>query len=237
MRSRKSSIRYLKPVIITGVLALSTLMTACLEDHSEAVLPNLALVSFYHCAPNVHDLDIIVDGQTKVNNAPVKYGDYSDYLAFYTGQRDFEFVKDNHNDVLVDTTLTLLANKTYSVFLANPLDSVQAVVLLDSAKTPDEGKAMIRFVHLSPDSPVLDIFIGTEKAFTELNYKTGTYFREMNAGKKTLQFKTNNGTNDILLTVPNVELKAGEYYTVVLQGFAVPPSGNTNGLETEIINN
>jgi len=236
MKNRKGSIGFLKLFIIAGVVALSALVTGCLDD-SDSVLPNLALVSFYHCAPNVNDLDIIVDRQTKVNSSPVGYGDYSDYLAFYTGQRDFEFVRDNNNDVLVDTTFTLVPNKTYSIFVANPLDSVQAVVLLDSAKTPGEGKAMIRFVHLSPDSPNLEVFIADEKAFPELSYKTGTAFKEIAAGKNTLEFKTYDVNQEVLLTVPNVEMKAQEYYTVVLQGFVVPPAGNANELETKIINN
>lgn len=227
----------MKSLIITGAFAISVLVTGCLDEEGDPALPNLALVSFYHCAPDVNDLDIIVDGQTKVNNTPVGYGEYSDYLAFYTGQRDFEFVKDNNNDVLVDTTLTLLPNKTYSVFVANPLDSVQAVVLLDSADIPDEGKAMIRFVHLSPDSPNLDVYIADEKTFPELAYKKGTAFKEIAAGKKTLEFKTYDGTDEVLLTVPNVEIKSREYYTVVLQGFVVPPAGITKTLETEIINN
>lgn len=237
MINKKVSISFLKPLIIAGVFAMSALVTGCLDEDGDPALPNLALVSFYHCAPNVNDLDIIVDGQTKVNDTPVGYGEYSDYLAFYTGQRDFEFVKDNNDDVLIDTTLTLLPNKTYSVFVANPLDSVQAVVLLDSAAAPDEGKAMIRFVHLSPDSPGLDIYIADQKTFPELNYKSGTEFKEIAAGKKTLEFKTFDGTSEVLLTVPNVEIKSREYYTVVLQGFATPPTGITNGLETEIINN
>lgn len=223
-------------LIMTGIIASSAILSGCLDDDDTATLPPLALVSFYHCAPGVNDLDIIVDGQKKINNTPVGYGDYSDYLTFYTGKRDIEFVRDIDPEVLIDTALTFLPNRTYSVFIANPIDSVEAVVLLDSADAPDEGKAMIRFVHFSPDSPLMDVFVGGEKTFNELYYKNGTAFKEISAGKKTLEFKSFDDQT-VLLTVPNVEIKAKEYYTVVLQGFAAPPAGNTNELETEIINN
>ena len=233
-RVRKS--RRLMHFLMAGIIASSTILGGCLDDDDTAALPALALVSFYHCAPGVNDLDIIVDGQKKINNTPVGYGEYSDYLAFYTGNRAFEFVRDIDTEVLIDTTLTFLPNRTYSVFIANPLDSVETVVLVDSADMPGEGKAMIRFVHFSPDSPLMDVFVAGEKTFPELHYKNGTAFKEISAGKKTLEFK-DFGEETVLLTVPNVEFKSREYYTVILQGFATPPAGNTNQLETEIVNN
>jgi hypothetical protein len=43
------------------------------------------------------------------------------------------------------------------VFAVNNVATIEALVLEDNLTSPASGKAHIRFIHLSPDAPAVDI--------------------------------------------------------------------------------
>lgn len=218
---------------ILGSATLIFVLSSCLDndDHESQVLP-VAYVSIYHESPNAPELDVFVD-ERPVNR--LEFTDYTGYMNFYTGDRNFKINSFNASNTLVDTTYNFVDGGFYSLFIVNNVPTVETLIVRDSASTPGEGKAKVRFINLSPDAPALDVIEGESTSlFSAQSFKNASDFVEVNA--TTDSFAVNAvGTTEELVSVKDVNLNSGGFYTIIVRGFANPPSGNTNGLNIEVI--
>ena len=108
-------------------------------------------------------------------------------------------------------------------------------MLEDNLAAPAAGKAHVRFVHLSPDAPAVDITTETGAVvFGNRAFKQNSEFTPLNAGTYNLQVRLA-GTSTTVLNLPNITLGDGKIYTVFARGF-VGGTG-TAALNAEIIVN
>lgn len=217
-------------------LAVMMLLVSCMDDDDNLVTEpvEVAYVSIYHAAPDAPGFDIIVDGRI-INNSPFDYSSYSGYLNFFTGDREIRFSARNANNALIDTTFNFEDQKAYSLFAIDRLSKIEALLVEDSAAAPATGKAMVRFVHLSPDAPAFDVALGDDAVlFPEKSFRDATAFQEIDAENYTFRVKAADGS-EVSLSAEDVDILPGRYYTIVLRGFANPPDGNTNILSLEIL--
>jgi len=227
----------------TGVVALlactSLLMTSCLDDDSNNINPDTVPVSYvalYNASPDAPDLNIIVDNR-QINNGPFEYADNTGYLRFYTGERNLKFGPYGANNVTLDTIVTLVDAKAYSIFVVDNFQQADLLILTDtSASPPAEGKAMVRFINLSPDAQPLALKVKDASGTLtgEQAFKAVTPFMEVNVNDYNFEVVSAGGTE---LSLPNISLQQGNYYTVLVRGYKTPPSGNTNVLSGEVIQN
>lgn len=210
-------------------------LVGCMEDEGENVEPvPVAYVSIYNASPNAPQLDVSVDDR-QLFNRPLNYTDYTRYLNFYTGERELKISSFNANSVLVDTTVNLQADKVYSMFIADDVDDLSAVVVEDNAETPAPGKALIRLVHLAPDAPVVDL--ATEDGtslLTNQPFKQASAFQEVDADTYNLVVNPDGGEG---LSVPDATFRSQGIYTLIVRGYATPPAGNSNRLSVQIVSN
>jgi hypothetical protein len=222
----------------SAVLALAVVMAAglssCLnDDDSNNVQPTpVGYVSIYHASPDSPGLDVLVDNR-KINGQPFDYTDRSGYLNFFTGDRNIKINSTNAANALVDTTLTVVDGKAYSLFVINRLSGIETLILEDSSATPAAGKAMVRFVHLAPDADPMDVTANEDATalFGQTGFKQATVFKEVEA--KDYTFKVAGGGKELVTN--SVTLREGRYYTIAVRGFASPPAGNTNVLSLEVL--
>ncbi len=85
---------------------------------------------------------------------------------------------------------------------------------------PDDF-ANIRVLHLSPDAPDVDIWVNESiQAVTDLQFPQGTEYLELEAGTYTFDVvPTGQPVDQSVLTIPDLPLSAGEYYTAVAYDF------------------
>lgn len=223
-----------KPVALLFCAAL-IFLASCMDDDSPAVeaVPH-GFVSIYHAAPDAPPLDILVDN-SKVNGRPFNYASFSGYLNFKTGSRNVKFNSVNAASALADVTFDVAEGKAYSLFVINTLSGIESLVVADNAAVPAAGKAMIRFVHLSPDAPVVNVGVqdGTS-LFDNTSFKHATEFKEVDAKLYSFDIKSAT-TGEVVLSAKDITIEQGGYYTIVTRGFANPPAGNTNVLSVEIL--
>jgi hypothetical protein len=220
------------------LIALVFFLSGCLDkDDNNNIQPvPVGYVSIYHAAPDAPLLDISVDNN-RINNQPLGYADHSGYLNFRTGNRNIKFSTVNAASALIDTTFDVSEGKAYSVFVINRLSHLETLVVQDSAAVPATGKAMIRFVQLSPDAPAMEIGISgnnTAALFGSTNFKNATEFKEINANNYSFEIKAA-GSSNVLVSAKNISIQPGGYYTIVTRGFVNPPTGNTNVLSVEVL--
>ena len=224
-----------KSGMIMAVVVLTFFVSACLDDDKKAVEPvPFGYVSIYHAAPDAPPLDITVDNR-RINSQPFRYSDFSGYLTFYTGDREIKITSTGAVNTLVDTTVSVVEGKSYSLFVIDRLSALETLWVRDSAAAPAPGKAMVRFVNLSPDAPALNLTTDQSTVlFGDAGFKAVTNFTEVEA--KTFSLAVTGSTSgENLLSAEEIQLLPGRFYTVVVRGFRNPPAGNTNVLSLEIL--
>ena len=197
----------------------------------------VAFVSLYNASPDAPDLDIRVDSR-QINTFPFEYGDYTGYLRFFTGDRNFRFGPLNTNNAVLDTTVTFVDGEVYSVFVVNEYADLGVMVLEDGTEDAEAGMAMIRFIHLSPDAPEVSLAVEgeTDVVVEDLAFMESSEFLEIDPDHYDFEVRTSSDDN-VTLTIPDVELQEGWFYTVLIQGYATPQTGNSNVLSARVIVN
>lgn len=223
------------------LLAPMLSFTVCNDDDTDAT-PERARVLVAHASPSAPGVDLLVDN-TKVNSAALTFPNNTGYLNVNAGSRNFKVNVAGTSTTAIEATQNLGANKNYSIFAINKDASgtaFEAVVLEDNLTAPASGQAHVRFVHLSPDAPAVDIVNVTGGANTVLienrAFKSATDFIPLPAGTYDLAVRVA-GTQTTALSLPGVTLQSGKILTVFARGFLNPPAGNINTLGAEIIDN
>lgn len=220
------------------IFAVLFSFTSCLDDDDPSTtnIP-VAYVALYHGSPDAPALDIEVDNN-QINTAPFDYAEYTNYLRFYTGNRNLKFGPYASSSVNIDTTIMFEPNKGYSVFIVDEFENGEVVVLNDNADPAASGKAKVRVINLSPDAGNVDLMVAgeTDNWAADLEFKDATEFTEVNAGE--FDFEVRASDNDeLLLTLPNTHLQSRYFYTIIIRGYDTPPEGNTNVLAAQIVLN
>lgn len=92
-------------------------------------------------------------------------------------------------------------------------------MLTDDLTAPASGKAHVRFVHLSPNAPAVDVAVtGGAVVFGNKSFKDYTAFTPLDAGTYNLEVRVA-GTSTVALPLPGITLQAGKIYTVFAKGF------------------
>jgi len=191
-------------------------------------------VNVTHTSPDAPGVDLLVDGIV-VNSSALEYPDNTGYLMVNSGTRNFKVNASGTSFTVIDETMTIGADMHYSIFAIDELSDIRALVLQDDLSAPASGKAHIRFAHLSPDAPAVDITL-TDGTVIFGNVAFGEYidFTPLNAGMYDLQARVA-GTNTVALELPGISLMDGAIYTVFAKGFL--NGEGPQALGAEIISN
>jgi hypothetical protein len=211
-------------------------LTSCDDDDDDINTDETAMVMVVHASPDAPGVDLLVDN-AKVNTAPLTFPGNTGYLDVQAGKRNVKVNAAGTSTTVIDANLDLEKNESYSVFAINTLSAIEPLVLEDDLDAPAAGKAHVRFVHLSPDAPAVDIAVTNGPVlFSNRAFKSATEFSPVDAASYDLEVRLA-GTNTVVLTVPDVQLANGRIYTIFARGFVAPPAENDNGLGAEIIVN
>jgi len=226
--------KHINKKLLTVFLAVVFLIFGCSDDENpitpESEKANIMAI---HASPDAPGVDLLVDnsiagnGLTFPNNTP--------YLSVEKGTRNIKVNVAGTSTTVIDKNLNLEANKNYSVFAVDAVSNLSPLVLEDDLSTPANGKSHVRFIHLSPDAPSVDIT--TQEGivvFGGISFKDFTPFTPINSGTYNLQVRLA-GTETVVLELNNIVAESGKIYTVFAKGF-VDGTGNQS-LGAQIIIN
>lgn len=176
-------------------------------------------VRVIHASPDAPAVDVWVDGQAALTNVP--FNTISGYLNLTAGNHQVQVVPTGKTEpAVISATLNLAADKDYTVIAAGKLAEIAPVVLEDNNAAPAAGKAHVRFVHLSPDAPAVDIAVkGGPVLFGNVVFKGVGAYTPVDAGTYDLEVRPA-GKTDVVLPVAGLKLDAGTIYTVFAMGLA-----------------
>jgi len=195
-----------------------TLVTSCKKDEETTPKANVMVV---HASPDAPGVDLLVDN-TKVNAAALTFPNNTGYLQVNAGTRNVKVNVTGTTTTAIEANLPLAENKSYSVFATGAVASIAPLVIEDNLATPAAGKAHVRFIHLSPDAPAVDIVVAGsgDMVFENKAFRQYSDFTPLNAGTYNLEVRAT-GSPVPVLGLPNIVLEAGKIYTVFAKGFLV----------------
>jgi hypothetical protein len=211
--------------VLAAALALAAITAIPASAASES------RVRVLHASPDAPAVDVYLDG-TKVDAlVNVPFGAISDYLTIPAGSHQVTvFATGTTSSPVIDATLPFDAGKAYTVAATNALASIEAQVLTD-APAPKASGAQLRVVHLSADTPAVDIAPdGADPAdaiVKNLAYPDATDYLDVPADTYDLEVRAA-GTSTVALQLDPITLDAGKAYTVfaIGSGAATPVGGN-----------
>ncbi len=174
-------------------------------------------VKAIHASPNAPAVDLLVDNT--IVGTGLTFPNNTGYLTAASGTRNVKVNVSGTNNSVIDANLDLSPMKNYSVFAVDEVSNISALVLEDDLTMPAPGKAHVRFIHLSPDAPAVDITLtdGTV-VFGNRAFKEFTPFTPLDAGTYNLEVRVA-GTTTVALPLNGITLEDGKIYTVFAKGF------------------
>lgn len=225
-------------------LVLPFFAMSCSEETTTTPTPTAkANVMVIHASPDAPGVILNVDSKN-INTAATAYTFLANtpYLPVDAGKRNFQILVASSGAVAINAPgVDVAANKNYSIFAVDVVSKISPLVVEDNLATPASGQAHIRFFHLSPDAPAVDIVntANNTKLFSNRSFnKTATAsdaaFTPVPAGTYNLSVRTTAGAE--VLPLNNIVLTAGKIYTVYANGFA-GATGSQAPLSAKIITN
>jgi hypothetical protein len=215
-------------VLLSVVLAVSIFTLSSCEDDDKITYANVLVT---HASPDAPGVDLLID-DVKVNTQPLTYPNNTGYLDAETGTRNIKVNVAGTTTTVINGNLDVEADKYYSIFAVDQVSEITAMVLADDLTMPAAGKAHVRFVHLSPDAPAVDVAVASSGAvvFSNIEFKESTAFTPLDAGTYNLDVRVA-GTSTVALVLPPVTLQAGKIYTVFAKGFLAGTGAQALGAE------
>jgi hypothetical protein len=211
---------------ICALAAVTMFATSCKED-AAADKSNVLVV---HASPNAPGVDLLIDNKV-VNSAALTFPKNTGYLSVDAGKRNVKVNAAGTATSVINADLDFGKDKNYSVFAVDSLSKISAVVLTDDLTAPAAGKAHVRFVHLSPNAPAVDIAVdGAAVVFPNAKFKDATAFTPLAAGSYDLEVRVA-GSNIVALDLDPITLEAGKIYTVFARGFLTGSGATALGAE------
>ena len=223
---------------IIFLLSFLFIASACSDDDDDSVAQptpqNNANVLVIHASPDAPGVDLLVDNN--VAGAGLTFPNNTGYLTVDAGNRNIKVNVSGTSTTVIEADLALATDGNYSVFAIDEVSQITALVIEDDLTPPAAGNAHVRFLHLSPDAPAVDVTLtdGTI-VFGNNSFKDYTAFNPLAAGTYDLQVRVA-GTTTVVLDLPGIALESGKIYSVFAKGFVSGTDNQALGAEI-IVNN
>lgn len=181
--------------------------------------PSLGYVRILHAVPDAPNVDIYANDKLIAEN--LAYGSYTDYVPLDEGNyRISLFATGDKTSPVLANMITINKDDIFTIAANGMLSDISFLGISDSNVPAKADNAMVRFSHLSPNAPAVDITLpdGTI-VFDDIGFKQVTSYLPVAPSDYTLEVRLA-GTPTVVLTVPNVKLEEDKFYTIYAIGLA-----------------
>lgn len=202
----------------------------CTSCFSVQPMDQMSFIRIFHASPDAPAVDIYANGTVIAQG--LAYKQLTDYLQLMPGSYRIQvFAAGQTTNPVIDTALTVPQNSAFTIAAIGRLADISLLpipeIYMPHLLMGITDNSYVRFVHLSPNAPAVDITLpdGTV-IFENVSYKQFTDYIGLAPGTYTLQVRPT-GSTQVVLTIPNVTFEPEGIYSV----FAVGLVGDTPPLE------
>ena len=176
-------------------------------------------IRLLHASPGSPPVDIYSNGNIIMRN--FAYMQMTEYVPVIPGEYNIQVYPAGETDEpLIDTILTVPPERSYTVTLFGRPEDV-AILSVVEAYLPmvDRRSTYVRFVHLAPDAPELNVTLpdGT-RVFSGIGYRQHSNYIPLKPGSYTLLARAADNKGEVLLTIPNIRFAPGAIYSIYAIG-------------------
>lgn len=179
----------------------------------------LSYIRVLHASPDAPGVDVYLNNRQLARN--LTYRSFTPYTGVTSGNYSIRvFPAGQTINPVIDTRIQVAPNSIYTAAAIGTLANIEPYLIPDPVISPLANRARVRFVHLSPNAPEVDITLpdGTP-LFQGIGYKEFTNYRSLAPGRYTLQARLA-GTGNVVLNVPNIVLRPGRNLSIYAVGLA-----------------
>jgi hypothetical protein len=204
---------------LAGLIGAGALMLAVAAPASAA--SGNAMIRVIHGSPDAPAVDVFANGGKVAALSNLAFGHITSYVAVPAGTYSIKVCATADNTVcpIGPVDLTFAAGKSYTIAASDLLAQIKANVFVD-APMPVSGKAQVRVVHLSADTPAVDV-LTQDKATTvvgNLAYPNATGYLTLTPGSYDLIVCAHADHSVCPLDPGALDLASGTSYSVFAVG-------------------
>jgi hypothetical protein len=174
-------------------------------------------IRLLHASPDAPNVDVYV------NDRPVArglgYKQFTPYLKLNTGLYNIKvFPAGTTANPVISTQFQVPSNSIYTVAAVGMLKDISLQAILEPLNQPRPGTSFIRFIHLSPNAPAVDVALRNGRdLFKDIQYREVSEYTTISPGVHAFQIKQA-GTDNVVLTVPNIRLLPNKIFSIYAVG-------------------
>ncbi|MFC3885230.1 DUF4397 domain-containing protein [Bacillus songklensis] len=175
------------------------------------------MVRIFHASPDTPSVDVYLNGKRTIRN--LTYKQETDYLPLLeAGRYRIDIYPAGKTDKpIVSETFTFNEGQKYTVVAAGTLNTLDLLFIKDNNEVPS-GETKIRFIHLSPNTPAVDIAVKNgDVLVSDITFKEVTDYLPLSPMTVNLEVRIA-GTNKVVLELPPIRLRPNRTYTVYIVG-------------------
>lgn len=190
------------------------------EDTEESRFPensSFSYVRLLHASPDAPAVDLYINDKLIVKG--LKYKFFTQYIKLQSGLYTVTIYPTNTKaKPVINSKFNLPPRTIYTVAVIGLLKNITLEPILEPIITYNPGASLIRFIHLSPNSPHVDWTLPDgKKLFKDVEYKEVTGYIPIKPANYTFQARLT-GTDKVILIVPNEKFLPNRVHSIYLVG-------------------
>lgn len=178
---------------------------------------NKSAIRILHASSETPSLDIFLNGELMVEK--LGYEALTDYLSEEPGEYNIKvFAAGETTNPLVDIDLSIAEGELTTIAVTGVLPQVSLLPAVQTIECPVSGQALVRFIHLSPDAPPVDVTLSDNTSlFIGVEYREVSDYQKIEGGKHQVQVGRS-GLENTVLQVPELIFTPDQVYSLYLIG-------------------
>lgn len=191
----------------------------CLYGRKYGRVAQNPFIRLLHASPNTPTVDVYANENLITRS--LSYKEFTEYFQVPASSYHIRvFPTGQHTNALLAANISVPAGSILTIAGIGNAPNLSAMTVSDRMMPIPPDKTYVRFVHFSPDAGSLDVTLANgTKLFSGVEFRGITNYTAVDPGVYTLQARTA-GTSQVILNVPNVNIKPNRFYTVYAVGLA-----------------
>ncbi|MBS4190909.1 DUF4397 domain-containing protein [Bacillus sp. FJAT-49705] len=175
-------------------------------------------IRFVHASTDAKNVDIYINGIRILRDFSFK--EISNYMSIPIGKHQVDiYPAGNMVSTILSRKIKIEQDRLYTFISTGFVKNIKWVTLEDDPRVP-KRETKVRFVHLSPDSPEMDIAVkDRDVLFSNLSFRKSTSYLGLSPMIVDLEARIS-GSSNIVLPFPQIQLKPNRAYSILLIGLA-----------------